>query len=83
MVEKVVGRVEKYIVVIGNEVYEVEGSDNLNARYEAATRFRRSCNLNIPLGLIVEHARARVIPNPEPSETTKQVLKALGVEDDS
>lgn len=68
---------DKFKVRIGNDVFTVEAEDNFRAKYEAAVRFKDKHNLSNPLGEIVSHAKARVVPSLEPEETTAKVLEEL------
>ena len=68
---------DKFRVRIGNDVFTVEAEDNLRAKYEAAEQFKKKHKLNVPLGEVVSHAKARVVPSLEPEETTAKVLEEL------
>lgn len=68
---------DKYKVRIGSDIFTVEAEDNFRAKYEAAVQFKEKHKLSVPLGEIVSHAKARVIPSLEPEETTAEVLKVL------
>ena len=69
---------DKYLVAIGSDSFELLTTDHQSAKYEAATEFKKKYSLRVPLGRIVAHAKARMVPNiPNTGETTEQVLESL------
>lgn len=68
----------KYIVAIGDDIFEVDAEDNQGARYSAAEQFKTKYKLTCSLSSIAVFAKTRMVPEPpEPVESTKDVLKAL------
>jgi len=73
---------DKYVVAIGSDVFDVDAGDHQGARYDAASQFRKRYQLNVPLGVIADRAKARAIPKtPDTGETTEDILKELKVQE--
>ena len=69
---------EKFIVTIGDDFFEVEAVDHQDAKYSAADLFRSKYSLNIRLTPIVQHAKSRAVKGPaEPTISTKELLQLL------
>jgi hypothetical protein len=76
--------VDKYLVIIGSDLFEVKADDSQGARYKAAVEFKTKYHLDNPLGPVVYHSRARMVTKPpEQFETTEDVLEDLKLEEDS
>lgn len=66
---------DTYKVTIGEDTFEVKAEDNQRARYKAAELFKDKHKIKTWLTDLVTHAKARLVTNPEPYETTADVLK--------
>ena len=78
MIDKSQQKLDKYLVTIGSDFFEVEAVDHQDAKYTAADLFRQKYNLNIPLSPIVQYAKSRTIKGPaEPTISTQELLQLL------
>jgi hypothetical protein len=74
---------DKYLVAIGGENFEVDADDNQGARYSAAAEFK-SAHPEISdssLTSIANYAKARMVTQPrETGISTKELIKLLKAE---
>ena len=69
---------DKYLVTIGENVFEVSADDNQGARYSAAAEFKALHKVEFSLTSIANHAKARLVTQPtETGISTKELLKLL------
>ena len=74
---------DKYLVAIGGENFEVDANDNQGARYSAAAEFKAAHPevSEASLTSIANYAKARMVTQPrETGITTKELIKLLKAE---
>ena len=78
MINKTQQELEKFLVTIGDDFFEVEAVDHQDAKYTAADLFRRKYNLEMRLTPIVQYAKSRAVKGTaEPTIPTGELLKLL------
>ena len=78
MIDKSQQKLDKYLVTIGSDFFEVEAIDHQDAKYTAADLFRRTYNLKTRLTPIAYRAKSRMVKGfAQPTISTDGLIKLL------